>query len=1100
MKGQLRKSGIDIIGDVPSGTHFCQFYRTKEDLMDIVVPYLKTGLENNELCLWITSEPLKAEEAKEALKRSFPDLDIYLERGQIEIVPETHFYVKEGVFDPEKALNIGVEMLNRTVADGYCGLRTSGNISWLKKADWDNFTGYEEKIDSAIGSFKLIAMCSYPLDKCDAAEIIDVVTNHQFTLIKRNGKWERIESPRRRKAEESAVQATKNWEYTFDAVPDLIAILDTEYRIVRVNRAMAARLGMTPEECIGLACYRLIHGTDEPPSFCPYRQMLKDGIEHTEEVREDSLGGDFILSVLPLHDSNGKVTGCTHFARDITERKRLEEQTRQRAEEMETVMEIAPVAIWIGHDLQCHNITGNRMANEYYESKLGENVSPEVTSVRRVFSRGIELTAEELPMQKAALKDIDVRNEEIDVLLPSGEWRGLLGSASPLHDAGGCVRGSVGAFIDITERKKIEEELRKSEEMYRNLIETANEGIWILEWVPDTGARTTYVNKKMAEMLGCSQEEMIGKSMRDFTDEEGKAVFEMNMKRRQQGINESHEFKLLRKDGSLLWALVNSKSLFDENGKFTGSISMHTDITGRKEAETKLEDTLDNLENLVKERTLELEKAYKSLKESETRFSEAQRIAHVGNWEWDLLTCEIYWSDEMYRIFGLNPHESSTTYNEFLDCIRPDDRDYVDNTIKRAIKGESLAIDYRIVLADGEERIVHSQPEIIFDEQNIPVRIKGTVQDITERKKAEKALELSEERYRIITEQTGQLVYDYDIETDIADLAGNIEELTGFTPDELGSTNLSFWVSRIHPEDLNRFLDNHKIYFRSDRNAHRVEYRFRNKSEKYIYLEENWVCPRNGKGNTNRILGVIKNITERKQAEKALANIETARKKEIHHRIKNNLQVISSLLDLQAEKFRAREHVKDSEVLNAFGESQDRVISIALIHEELHEGRGKDTLNFSPYLHRLVENLFKTYNLGNVDVGLNMDLEENVFFDMDTAVPLGLIVNELVSNSLKYAFRGRDKGILQIRLAREENKEPVNSRHEGRGEENKNTNFILMVSDNGIGMPEGFSMEESDTLGIQLVTTLVDQLDGKFELKKDAGTEFIIKFTTLEKK
>jgi two-component sensor histidine kinase len=119
---------------------------------------------------------------------------------------------------------------------------------------------------------------------------------------------------------------------------------------------------------------------------------------------------------------------------------------------------------------------------------------------------------------------------------------------------------------------------------------------------------------------------------------------------------------------------------------------------------------------------------------------------------------------------------------------------------------------------------------------------------------------------------------------------------------------------------------------------------------------------------------------------------------------------------------------------------------------------------------------------------------------MDTAVPLGLIVNELVSNSLKYAFRGRDKGILQIRLVREENKEPVNSRHEGRGEENKNTNFILTVSDNGIGMPEGFSMEESDTLGIQLVTTLVDQLDGKFELKKDAGTEFIIKFTTLEKK
>lgn len=475
-----------------------------------------------------------------------------------------------------------------------------------------------------------------------------------------------------------------------------------------------------------------------------------------------------------------------------------------------------------------------------------------------VFYKGRELTAEELPMQKAALNDIDVHNEEIDVLLPSGEWIGLLGSSSPLHDAKGNVRGSVGAFIDITERKKVEEALRRSEEKYRNLIETANEGIWILEWIPDTGARTTYVNKKMAEMLGYSREEMIGKSVRDFTDDEGKAVFETNMKRRQQSINESHEFKLLRKDSLPLWALVNSKSLFDENGKFTGSISMLTDITGRKEAETKLKETLDNLERLVEERTVELEKAYKSLKESETGLSEAQRIAHVGNWDWDLRTYEVYWSEEMYRIFGRNTQGSSATYEEFLDCIHPDDRDYVENTMKRAIKGEPLAMDYRIVLDNGEERTVHSQPEIVFDEKNNPVRVKGTVQNITERKKAEKALELSEERYRIITEQTGQLVYDYNIEKDIADLAGNIEELTGFSHNELGSIKLDFWTSRIHPEDLNIFLENHRRYLVSDRSAYRTEYRFRKKNGEYIYLEENWVCPRDGKGNSNRILGVIK--------------------------------------------------------------------------------------------------------------------------------------------------------------------------------------------------------------------------------------------------
>lgn len=172
-------------------------------------------------------------------------------------------------------------------------------------------------------------MCAYSLDNCSATDIIDVVINHQFTLIKKEGRWERIESPRRRKAEETAIQVTKNWEYTFDSLPDLIAIIDNEYRIIRANRAMAARLGMEPEECTGLTCYRVIHGTDEPPSFCPHRQLIKDGLEHTAEVFEDFFKGYFLVSVSPLHDSEGKLIGSVHVARDINERKQAEDALRQ---------------------------------------------------------------------------------------------------------------------------------------------------------------------------------------------------------------------------------------------------------------------------------------------------------------------------------------------------------------------------------------------------------------------------------------------------------------------------------------------------------------------------------------------------------------------------------------------------------------------------------------------------------------------------------------------------------------------------------------------------------------------------------------------------
>ena len=171
---------------------------------------------------------------------------------------------------------------------------------------------------------------------------------------------------------------------------------------------------------------------------------------------------------------------------------------------------------------------------------------------------------------------------------------------------------------------------------------------------------------------------------------------------------------------------------------------------------------------------------------------------------------------------------------------------------------------------------------------------------------------------------------------------------------------------------------------------------------------------------------------------------------------------------------------------------------MALIHEELYKGGGIDTLDFSPYIEELAENLFMTYRIGNENITLNTDLEEDLFFDMDTAVPLGMIVNELVSNSLKHAFLGRDKGEMQIKLRRDENAECINSIEESKNKACRSTSFNLIVSDNGIGIPEDLEIEDLDSLGFQLVTSLVDQLDGELELKINNGTEFTIRFTVTE--
>ena len=241
-------------------------------------------------------------------------------------------------------------------------------------------------------------------------------------------------------------------------------------------------------------------------------------------------------------------------------------------------------------------------------------------------------------------------------------------------------------------------------------------------------------------------------------------------------------------------------------------------------------------------------------------------------------------------------------------------------------------------------------------------------------------------------------------------------------------------------------------------------------------------------------------ITEKKEAENFLKKIEEARKKEIHHRIKNNLQVISSLLDLQAEKFAVDEVYDTSKVLAAFRDSQNRVISMALIHEELYGSKEVSTLNFATYLQKLTEELFRCYNVGASEVKMVLDIEENIFFDMDTAVPLGMIVNELVSNSLKHAFPDEKTGEIKIKLSREINEKSEDSRIEDSNEACKSTSYILVVSDNGVGMPESINLEDSDTLGLQLVTILVDQLDGELDLDRNSSTKFTIKITVADNK
>ncbi|WP_342764211.1 histidine kinase dimerization/phosphoacceptor domain -containing protein [Methanosarcina sp. 1.H.A.2.2] len=244
-------------------------------------------------------------------------------------------------------------------------------------------------------------------------------------------------------------------------------------------------------------------------------------------------------------------------------------------------------------------------------------------------------------------------------------------------------------------------------------------------------------------------------------------------------------------------------------------------------------------------------------------------------------------------------------------------------------------------------------------------------------------------------------------------------------------------------------------------------------------------------GTSGQFQGFVHDITERKKAEDTLRKIEEARIKEIHHRIKNNLQVISSLLSLEAERF------SDRKMFEAFRESQNRVASMALIHEELYKGDDIDTLDFAAYLRKLTADLLNSYLVGNDNISLKLDLEQ-VNFGMDTAIPLGIIVNELVSNSLKHAFPEGEGGEIRISLSRAA-KPASKTGHsvEGMGCE-RGFDYTLMVADNGRGIPETVDFKTVDSLGLQLVNILVEQIDGCIELKRDQGTKFVVGINVAE--
>ena len=340
MSDALRKFGSKLVGPIPWGTHLCQFYENKQDLIDILVPYFAEGLRNNEFCMWVTSPPLEVEEARKSLKESVPNLDDYIKKGQIEIISYKNWYLLGGKFDSKKVLQGWVDKEKAALEHGFEGLRLTGNTFWIERDLWNSFVDYEEAINSVIGEHRMIAVCTYCLLNCSGTDVLDVVRNHVGTLIKQGRKWSLVEDASRRKIANGALKLSEQkYKFLFENMVDGFAyhkiLLDdkgkpVDYVFLEANTAFEKLTGLKRASILGKKATEVLPGIDKDPAdwIGVYGKVALTG----EPVQFENYAVPLCRWYLVTAFSPEKGYFVATFE-DITERKKMEQEVANSLKE-----------------------------------------------------------------------------------------------------------------------------------------------------------------------------------------------------------------------------------------------------------------------------------------------------------------------------------------------------------------------------------------------------------------------------------------------------------------------------------------------------------------------------------------------------------------------------------------------------------------------------------------------------------------------------------------------------------------------------------------------------------------------------------------------
>jgi PAS domain S-box-containing protein len=857
----------------------------------------------------------------------------------------------------------------------------------------------------------------------------------------------------RKRAEEALSASEELFREVFNNANDAIFLHEMTPegpgKYILVNDLAIKSLGYTREEFLRMSPGDIVPKTVSE-WVLPYTlpKLRKDGHATFESIHIRKDGSEYPVEVsthtFPFKGRNVALS----IVRDITERKRTEETQSQLTEFRESV--ITNARVWLSvldqrGKILLWNTAAEEISGYRAEEVIGKNEIWKLLYPQKEYRKHITDTITRIIRDRKYLE-----NFETSIRSKQGKEKVISWNTKGIPDAAGRISDYIAIGVDITDRQQAEQMLRESEERYRTVIENASEAIIVAQ-----DGLLKYANPRAMELLQSTAEKTIGRPFTDFIHPDDRAlVFERYQRRiRGENVPVNYDFRLIGATGRLVWIILSAVRI-TWNGS-PATLNFLTDITERKQVET-------------------------ALRESEEKFRTV--LEHIP----DLVLVHrngmvLYVNPAMVQTMGYTPDE--VLNKPILDYIVPEHHQRVVDAIRtRMSTGSIESYEIELVTKTGGHRIVIVRGTVI--EFGGSPAILNVLADITDRKHAEEALQETDERYRSLFDRSLDCVYVHDFAGNFIDANPSALKLLGYTRDEIPAMN---FVSLLTPDQISADQKVIQEVIATGTQKESSEFRVRQKDGGYVDIETTATLLYHH-GKPYAILGIAHDITERKRIEETLkrfneeleqgikertAQINASLEekvlllREIHHRVKNNLQIIISLLKLQSR------YITDENTIAAFRECQSRVMAMSLVHEKLYQSADISKINLGNYVRFLGNSLFQFYGMKGKGILLNTDIQD-ILIGLNTAIPVGLIINELVSNSLKHAFPDGRKGEISVAIQREEH------------------TLTILFKDNGVGIPEDLDWRNAKSLGLRLVITLVEQLQGTIELDRSEGTAFSI--------